>query len=74
MSIESASILTGATVSATGGTAQTIQSMSESVDRQEAYIFPSGSTQIQDRELLTFTVKQPKANSSSPNGYTQGVK
>jgi hypothetical protein len=72
MSIETASILSGATVSATGGTAQSVQSMSESVGTHEAFIFPSGSDQIQERELLSFNVKQPKANAQSPNGYTQG--
>lgn len=69
MSLSSASILVDGTVATTGGTATTFITKGNTLN-QHNLILNDGSEFIA-QPTVSFTVKEPKVNAGSPNGYTQ---
>jgi hypothetical protein len=69
MTIASATVYQDGTASNSGGTSKTMTSMGPGENVQSVYF---DGTDFSDRFVCTFTTKQPKVSSSSPNGYTQG--
>jgi len=69
MSISSASLLSSATVSATGGTA--LPFASAGIVGEQNEIYATGDTDLRTRRSIVCSVKKPKVNASAPNGYTQ---
>lgn len=68
MSLKTISIAPDATVSATGGVAETIVSLGNTMDRL-TLAFADDSF-INQRQIECSVVR-PKANNNTPNGYTQ---
>jgi hypothetical protein len=69
MSITSASILVDGTVATTGGTATTFIEKGQTLNQWEGILNNAAEFLLQ--QGLTFTIKDPKVNAGSPNGYTQ---
>lgn len=69
MSLSTASVLKDGTVATTGGTATTFIEKGSSLNYWEG-IFDDSSEFI-SQSSISCTVKDPKVNSGSPNGYTQ---
>jgi hypothetical protein len=67
----SATIKTGLFASATvdGGTDQDLVSLGLTEGKHVVYY--DGDTDFRSRRTIEFTVKEPKVQSSAPNGYTQ---
>lgn len=68
MSISSASILTGATLAASGGTALPFTSLGNTLNENSVVY---GGTGILDRKTGQFLTRLPVVNSNSPSGYSQ---
>lgn len=68
MSLNNASINVDGTVSTTGGTATTMKVQSNFNDAK-GYLEDGAS--FEDLTRLIFNVKEPRVQSSAPNGYTQ---
>jgi hypothetical protein len=71
MSIKTASVALGATFSATGGVATAITPLSTVNAEILAFVATTG-VMASNRTEITFAAKQPRVNSSSPGGFTQG--
>lgn len=69
MSLINASLLTGATLSASGGTALPLASLGQSGNK--VTLVPTADTDFRTRRSFDVTVKSPSPNSAGPNGYTQ---
>lgn len=69
MSLSNASTLTGATISASGGTAVTWATLGL-VGNKNIIVVPA-DTDFRVRRQIDVTVKQPSVQASAPNGYTQ---
>lgn len=70
MSLTTASVLKDGTVATTGGTATGFIHKGGNLGLWEG-IFDDSSEFI-NQSTVTFQVKDPKSNTGSPNGYTQG--
>lgn len=68
MTISSGSILKDPTITPSGGTAQSLNSLGGTMERKDAYF---DGTQVGSRNEVSFTTKSPKVSASAPNGYTQ---
>lgn len=69
MTILAAQVLESTTPGYTGGTPATLVKLGGDLTSHTAYF---GGTSYSDRNDLTFTVKAPKPNATSPGGFTQG--
>jgi hypothetical protein len=69
MSIESSAVLVDGTVATTGGTNTSVITKGQSLDSHKV-ILDDGAEFI-DTSTIDFSIKDPKVNSGSPNGYTQ---
>jgi len=69
MSISTASILVDGTVATTGGTATTMIDKGSSLDSKKVIL--DDSSEFINATTIDFSIKDPKVNSGSPNGYTQ---
>lgn len=69
MPISTATINSGATVSASGGTALTFASRGSEPGRNVIYV--ASDTDLRTRREADFSVSYPKIQGSAPNGYTQ---
>jgi hypothetical protein len=69
MSLTSASINYDGTVATTGGTATGFISKGQGINNHALIL--DNSAEFINQQTVTFTTKDPKVNSGSPNGYTQ---
>jgi hypothetical protein len=69
MSISNASVLTGATVAPSGGTALAFSSTGIRNNTNTLYV--AADLDQRTRRKIVCTVKEPKVSSTAPNGYTQ---
>lgn len=69
--IKDASLLIGATVALSGGTATPFIMLNQSGYTVDGYIGTSGVSAL-TRTGLSFSTKQSKVSASAPSGYTQG--
>lgn len=69
MALKNASISTDATaISATGGSADTLESISDDSSKHSLYYGTGG---FLGRSVVEFSKSEPQANASTPSGYTQ---
>lgn len=71
MSIRTASIPVGATITPSGGTATSLALLGSDATSARAFLASSGVTPL-TRTELNFVCKQPKPSSGAPGGFTQG--
>jgi hypothetical protein len=69
MPLNGASVLSGTTVSASGGTALTFSSAG--VDNGKVILYCDDDTDLRTRREFVCTAKPPRISASAPNGYTQ---
>lgn len=69
MSLSNASLLEGATVSASGGTALDLESRGSEPGRN--ILFVPADTDLRTRREIDCSVSYPRVQASAPNGYTQ---
>lgn len=69
MSLATASILSGATVTPSGGTALAFEG--EGIQNGSHLIFASDDTDYRTRREIVCSPKKPKPLSTAPNGFTQ---
>jgi len=70
MTIEASSIAIGTAFSVTGGTATSVISKGDTLEKHNV-VLDDGSA-FKDHKTLTFSVKEPKVSLNAPAGYTQG--
>jgi hypothetical protein len=69
MTLATAAIMVGSTgISATGGTSDDLESVSDSIGYRHSYF---GSSDFLSRNNIVFTSTEPKVSASSPGGFTQ---
>jgi hypothetical protein len=69
MTIEASSIAIGGTLSATGGTATSVLSKGDTLEKHNV-VLDDGSA-FKEQTSVAFSIKAPKVSSSAPAGYTQ---
>lgn len=69
MPLSSASILSGATITPSGGTALAFGS--EGIVNNTNLIYATADTDYRTRKEMACTVKKPKPLTTAPNGYSQ---
>lgn len=69
MSLRDSSILVDGTVATTSGTATTLKSKGNTLDRHDLMLDDGSS--LGDQTLLSATIKSPKVSVGAPSGYTQ---
>jgi hypothetical protein len=69
MSLSDMSLLEGATITPSGGTALVFDSMGTSEYKNT--LFVPADTDLRTQRRIVCTAKWPKVQSSAPNGYTQ---
>jgi hypothetical protein len=69
MPLSSIAVESGATVSSTGGTADAVNTLGNTLTENQL-IFTSDDANVQ--RSITFSVKRPKADANAPAGFTQG--
>lgn len=69
MSLANASVLTGPTITASGGTALGLSSLGQNGNRVS--LVATADTDFRTRRTMDFTAKAPNSNVAAPNGYTQ---
>lgn len=69
MPLNGASVLSGTTVSASGGTALTFSSAG--VENGKVTLYCDDDTDLRTRREIVCSIKPPKVSASAPNGYTQ---
>jgi hypothetical protein len=67
--LSTASILSGATIAPTGGSALAFES--EGISAGQNPLFASADTDLRTRREILCSVKKPKVSAGAPNGYTQ---
>lgn len=71
MAAKTIALLTGATISATGGTSVTFTEIEN--HKKGEMLFANLAKTVKLRETLRLKVVQPRPNKGLPSGYTQGV-
>lgn len=69
MSLSNAVVKSGATIAPSGGTDLTFESQGSSLGQNR--IIVSADTDLRTRREIMAVVKEPRVQSSAPNGYTQ---
>lgn len=69
MSLSNASVLSGATITPSGGTALPFSSLG--IQNSSNTIYATGDADLRTRRSIVCSVKDPKVSAGAPNGYTQ---
>jgi hypothetical protein len=69
MSLQSFSVLSGGTITPSGGTALAFKSAAPRGNEVNCYA--TADTDLRSRRSITCSVKEPKISASAPAGYTQ---
>jgi len=69
MPLSTASVLSGATTAASGGSA--LAFTGAGIRNNSHALYVAADTDLRTRRALVCSVKEPKVSSSAPNGYTQ---
>lgn len=69
MSLSNASVLSGATMSPSGGTALAFESQGSTLATNKLIV--TADTDLRTRREISATIKEPRVQASAPNGYTQ---
>jgi len=70
MTISSLSLLNGATITPSGGTAENYNAGS-SPNSDTVVAYCEADTDLRSQRTIEFSVSRPKPSASAPNGYTQ---
>lgn len=69
MSLSNASVLSGATVAASGGSALPFASLG--IRNESNTLYATGDADLRTRRQIVCSIKEPKVSAGAPNGYTQ---
>lgn len=69
MAIKNLDLRVGGTLSSTGGTLTSVQSKGTTLNTTRVIVDDGDS--LADQSEIRFSVKEPRADESAPNGYTQ---
>lgn len=69
MSLTNASVLSGATITPSGGSALPFASLG--IRNNTNVLYATGDADLRTRRSIVCSVKEPKVSTGAPNGYTQ---